>query len=617
MLNTPHWQTASTRPEPFVAGPKSRPLRLIVCDAELEPSPALDLLVTFAARRGPLSFVSPSGSIGGKLTVSSDQTEIDYSYKGGDGVRAFVYGDWWKTTGPKEAARLGIEAATLERHFFFLHEAARRESIDGLVMPFDPRLRDYWRNLLADARLMSVDQAAALMGLYLRACGERIVEIDPHGAGIMASEERMYLLGALSVLPRYEVLHEAVWDAYTQSGDPVLVGLTDALAVRLGRALKARDYLQVRRRAPAVEEIWSDVLYFFESVLVCLQGALDAAARLVHELFQVEGSRRQANWGRDGWWSRLDKSSAPVQEFDRDALTDLDVLVGDLRNSIHGEVLSGELRQRVQPGEKPRSIAYPQRSVALDTELAGPVSKAASRRGGPARWAVRGAFPETAALLDPWRYAEAAIVTTAAALSNVIGALVDSCFMDTVITPAAQDLQLGKETQRKKAGILFGLEQMPDPKAGSLSFVVLFSNCGGGKAGSAPAASGWSRLGLPAAGDQDWEFVCLSEISDSKGVVRRSQDSCKLALLSEAGFRNVVYQASTQCEISGADTSSLSSIGEGPRSHRWWHVRSFASAAARSGWQSRSWMSERHGRIADARGDLVALRGGHMGAWAT
>lgn len=135
-------------------------------------------------------------------------------------MRAFVYGDWWKTSGPEEAARLGVDATTLERRFFFLHEAARRDSIDGLVMPFDTRLRDYWRNLLADARLMSVDQAASLMGLYLRACGERMVEIDPHGAGIMASEERMYLLGALAVLPRYEVLHEGAWDAYKQSGTP-------------------------------------------------------------------------------------------------------------------------------------------------------------------------------------------------------------------------------------------------------------------------------------------------------------------------------------------------------------------------------------------------------------
>lgn len=91
MLNTPHWQKADAQPEPFVAGEKTRPLRLIVCDDELDPSPALGLLVSFAARRGPLSFVSPSGVVGGRMRVAADQSEIEYSFKDGAGTRAFVY----------------------------------------------------------------------------------------------------------------------------------------------------------------------------------------------------------------------------------------------------------------------------------------------------------------------------------------------------------------------------------------------------------------------------------------------------------------------------------------------------------------------------------------------
>lgn len=464
MLNTPHWQTAGTRLEPFVAGEKSRPLQLIVCDDELDPSQALDLLVTFAARRGPLSFVSPSGSVGGRITVSADQTEAEYSFKKGNGSRCFIYGDWWKSAGPEEAARIGIDATTLERRFLFLHEAARRDFIDGLVMPFDDGLRDRWKNPIAKAHLLTIEQSVALMGLYLRACGERMIEIEPPGTGIMVSEERMYLLGALAILPQYELLHEAATNIWGRSGDPTLAGLTDAVAVRLGRALKARDYLQVRRRAVNIREIWSDVLYFFESLLVCLQGALDAAARLVHELFELSGSRRRANWGRNDWWSALEASSAPAKEFDRACLDDLDVLVGDLRNSIHGEVLNGELRQQVRPGEKPVLMGYSQLAVALDAGLATSLAAAAERRGGLERWAVRReAFPKGVALIDPWRYSETAIVVTAEALSSVIGALVSSLFSDVTVNPKAQELWLGKKTQWRNAKLLFGLEQMPSP----------------------------------------------------------------------------------------------------------------------------------------------------------
>jgi hypothetical protein len=438
-------------------------LRLIVCDDELDPSPALSLLISFAAHRGPLSFVSPSGVVGGRMRVADDQTEIEYSFKDGAGTRAFVYGDWWKTSGPEEAARTEVDAATLEQRFFFLHEAARRTWIDGLVMSFDKALRGRWRRLLADANLMTAEQAAALAGLYLRACGERMIEIDPQGVGIMANEERLYLLGALSVLPRYEALDQAAGDAWRQSGDPTLAGLSDAVAVRLGRALKARDYLHVRRRAPSVREIWSEILYFFESLLVCLQGALDATARLLHRLFELSGSHKRANWGRRDWWDNLESSDAPAGALDRTCLEDLDALVGDLRNSIHGEVLTNELRQQVRPGQVPTLMGYTQLAVALEPELAAKVSAAAERQGGLGRWAIRRTLPEGAALIDPWLYAETAIVTVASGLSSVIAALASETFGDVALNPIAQDMRLGTATQRENSAILFGLERLPAP----------------------------------------------------------------------------------------------------------------------------------------------------------
>ncbi len=464
MLNVPHWQRAGVRPSPWIAGEKPRPLQFIVDDMELDPSPALTLLVQFAGHRNPLAFASPLGRVGGRIEFASD-TETEYRFEGQQPFRTGNPTAWWQGAARDEVERHpDMAVGTVERRLRLLDEARQRDWIDGLVMPFDGRLRERWRRPIAKAPLMTTDEAAALSGLYLRARGERMVEIDRHGAGIMASEERLYLLGATSLLPGYEVIWDASGRHWSATGDPDISSLTDAVAVRLGRALKARDYLNVRRRAANLQEIWSDVLYFFESVLVCLQGAADSAARLVHAHFGLDGSRRRANWGHAKWWSALERSDAPAERFDRLCLEDIDILVGELRNSIHGEVLTSEIRQRVAPGEKPATMGYAQLAVALDRELAGKVSGAAERQGGTARWSIHPTLPDGAVLIDPWRYSEAAIATTGQALSSVISALLElPRFSGLEVNQQRRDLFLGRVRQRDNARLLFGIEKLPGP----------------------------------------------------------------------------------------------------------------------------------------------------------
>jgi hypothetical protein len=294
--------------------------------------------------------------------------------------------------------------------------------------------------------------------------GERVAEIEPPGVSIMVSEERLYLLGATSLLTDFEFVWEGSGRRRSATGDPTLSGLTEAVAIRLGRALKARDYLNVRGRATDVEAIWSDVLYFFESVLVCLQGAADAAARLVRAIFQLKGPRGMANWGRQDWWTALQGSEAPCDEFDRDCLEDIDVLVGELRNSIHGEVLTSVLRERIDPLAIPSMTGFPQKPVALDSELASVVLPAGGRRGGLARWAIHQISAKGPALIDPWRYAEAAIATTGEALSSVLSALARTPdFSELADDPGVRALYLGRVIQRENARLLFGVENLPAP----------------------------------------------------------------------------------------------------------------------------------------------------------
>ena len=462
MLNTPHWQKAGASPSPWTAGDKWRPLQLIVDDIELPPSPALELLGSFAGHRNPLEFVSPGSGVGGGIQFTGEN-ETMYRFAE---QAPFITGNptgWWRRAAAEQAAGFeDLDVSVLERRLHLLDEACR-DWIDGLVMPFDPALRERWKRLILRGPLYTAEEAAALSGLFLRATGERVVEIEPPGVAIMVSEERLYLLGATSLLTNYEFVWEGSGRS-SASGDPTLRSLIEAVAVRLGRALKARDYLNVRRRATSVEEIWSDVLYFFESVLVCLQGAADAAARLLRVIFQLRGPRGMANWGRQDWWTALGASEAPCDEFDRDCLEDIDVLIGELRNSIHGEVLTSELRERVEPVDMPSMMGFPRRPVALGSELATVVLPAAVRRGGSARWAIHQISTNGPALIDPWQYAEAAIATTGEALSSVLSALARTPdFSELADDPDVRALHLGRVVQRENARLLFGVENLPAP----------------------------------------------------------------------------------------------------------------------------------------------------------
>jgi len=463
MLNTPHWQKAGTAPSPWVAGDKWKPLQLIVDDVELPDSPALELLISFARHRNPLEFVSPSSSVGGAIEFTGENETI-YRFPE---QTPFVTGNqtgWWRRAAAEEAAGFDdLDVNVLERRLHLLDEACRNW-IDGLVMPFDPTLCERWKRVIQRAPLYTAEEAVALSGLFLRATGERVAEIEPPGEAIMVSEERIYLLGATSLLTGYEFVWEGSGRHLSATGDPTLRRLTEAVAVRLGRALRARDYLNVRLRATNVEEIWSDVLYFFESVLVCLQGAADAAARLVRVIFQLKGSRTMANWGRPDWWTALEKSEAPCDEFDRACLEDIDVLVGGLRNSIHGEVLNSELHERVDLVDIPSTKVFPQRPVALDSELASTVLPAALRRGGSDRWATDQISTVGPAFIDSRQYAEAAIATTGEALSSVLTALARMPdFSELASDPDVRALYLGRVIQRENARLLFGVEKLPPP----------------------------------------------------------------------------------------------------------------------------------------------------------
>lgn len=433
---------------------------MLVCDDELDRSPALDLLRALGTTRPRLDVLSATGAFGGRFYVAPDGTSINFAFKDGSHSTSFVRGTWRQQAAAGASAELGIAIATLEQRLLLAHAVSRIEWIDGLVASFPRPLVERWGNLWVGAPVRSPEEATALTGLYLRANGDFTTRWE-QGASIRERPERFYRLAAASLLGGTQMWLPAAVENWRRSGDPTLFGLADGVVARFARGLKARDYLHARARATDREEAWDDVLFFFEALLVSLQGALDAAARFLHLRYEVKGRLRGANWGWKDWRRALEESDAPTGQFDNARLSRLDVLVGELRNAIHGAVLSSELREGGNPGDSPAISSYHPVGIAIEPPLAAVIATAAEDEGGAIRW-LHQTFSDGVGLIDPWSYTERAVAAVAEALSSVIKP-VEETAGDSGLPAGAESTSTWSGTREQRASIaaLVGVGAIP------------------------------------------------------------------------------------------------------------------------------------------------------------
>jgi hypothetical protein len=459
VLNSPHWLHKQGNDGPFVAGASPRHLALLVIPDELPQSEAIQLLEQIGRTRPLVDILAPGGDFGGTLEAEPDRPVVTYRFKDGRETDAYVHGDWWRRLTDDDATEVGLRKEMLEQRLFLAHEARRRPWVDGLVMPFESTLVKRWGQLWAKAPVLSGQEAVALSGLYLRAHGDFTTRWEQR-TSMHESTDSFYRIAAASLLSGVQDwlgtgLRD--WDA---TGKPGLFAAADAVVVRLGRGLRARDYLHVRGRAPVPAEVWGDVLYFFESLLVCLQGCLDAAARFLHLAFAVPRSPRTANWRHDRWWRGLEESGAPVRDFNRGRVDRLDPLVTQLRNAVHGPVLSHEIRQHVPPGEGPTFVSYGEQGIAIEAALATQIAGAASREGGVTKWLPQ-SYSDGVALIDPWSYTERATAVVAEVVATIVAAVNAVQAELPMLTPHAEARWVGTPESQAAARALVGLGNLP------------------------------------------------------------------------------------------------------------------------------------------------------------
>ncbi len=247
--------------------------------------------------------------------------------------------------------------------------------------------------------LCRVQEALAMVGLYLRSQGEYVLWRAPDGSGGPTANEWLYYqIGAVALLQELWRWSGAQAAAPRQGTPYALVGLTGALLMRVVRALRTRDSFHRALNLPQQRDAVRTVLVNMDTILVMLMGAVDASARYIHVLLEVQGDHRDAGWQKGGWRSRLAGQSQPLADLFASGtpLADVLTILSRLRNTVHGQAIQATMRQNGQVRDAP---------ITLPAEHESQVLASMDNLGGRAAW---GAQPGAggAVAVDPGQFVE-------------------------------------------------------------------------------------------------------------------------------------------------------------------------------------------------------------------
>ena len=223
-------------------------------------------------------------------------------------------------------------------HGLRLAAAAEEIQVDALVTA-DPLLLDHRSDsLLSRANVRSVQEAIALVGLFLRSRGDYTVWPE-YGLGYGRG---LYYWGlARELLPSAWRWFSACVASSFNGGPSHLRALGEAAIRRVDRALRCRDLMHIELAKPDSRDTAGEALFHLDSLLVALGGAFDAVARVAHVTYAMPGQLRQASWRKSTWLKRLshaDDNLASCMASATDGGDSLE-LVAALRNCLHGEAL--------------------------------------------------------------------------------------------------------------------------------------------------------------------------------------------------------------------------------------------------------------------------------------
>lgn len=355
VLNLPsHWRTGATvQSGAFMGGKWGRPLRLVIDHPALPDGAPLRLLDALTGKSDARLFSTDTGhpwhvAISQQANQNKALT-VTYVEPGGGGSRCGVWAPPWRAHAERTVAEHGGDVDETYRALV-LAQACSRHDVDGFVTTF-PFTQRGWGSLAASAQVQDARAAVALLGLYLRAHGDFTVQQDGNH-GTFLAPHKFYAGAAVAPLPCYPDWLRVAVGRWRSARGAAAHDLLRGFELRLGRALRARDYFVARTRALRPDDSWEDALFFFEAFLLTASGGLDALARYCHVAANLDGRRAAAGWRRRKWLEKMLKEQpglATVIGSDANRLRATSEVIGLLRNYIHGEALTQQLSDDHEP----------------------------------------------------------------------------------------------------------------------------------------------------------------------------------------------------------------------------------------------------------------------------
>ena len=257
-----------------------------------------------------------------------------------------------------------------------------------LFLTARPYLHENQWGVAGGVTLVGVDDALAIVGLYLRAQGSYVTwrGVDGRGTSTM-NRGLFYWVGTRELLP-------AAWRWFTAcvqhsngGGDDRLIFVGQSVLQRTQRAIQARDEMHIALNRAPDNDTAEDALVAMDILLLLLMGAVDATARVAHTTLGLTSPPHSSGWQRKPWRKEVREVAPDLADLFKTGSKHLHALtiLRLLRNAIHGEAL-----QPLAVGTGHRRVRT---LVTLPHSDAAEVMKAIAALGGEAAWGVESLIP--------------------------------------------------------------------------------------------------------------------------------------------------------------------------------------------------------------------------------
>jgi len=231
---------------------------------------------------------------------------------------------------------------------------------------------------------VDVDEALAVIGLYLRAQREYVTYRSPDGRDSVVMDCGLFFwVGAHELLPSAWRWSVAFAQHAAGAGDNGLPLLAQSVLQRTQRALQVRDEVHLALNRPQDNDTAEAALSALDVVLLLLMGAVDATARVAHRVLGLTSRAHRAGWQHDDWIKEVAAAAPTLGALFRPGTHEDHTLtiLRLLRNSIHGEAM-----QAVGVGRPRRERTL----VAMPALHEPKLRDALVALGGFATWGVEG-----------------------------------------------------------------------------------------------------------------------------------------------------------------------------------------------------------------------------------